>query len=110
MTVFQLAPEDVALSGTGVEPPWKQQSFLPEGTHRAQGGAGSSERLKHEPDSLLNLLVGIEHHASVGIIRIADGRPHHEFPAAGFIKNAALQTCPEHLQFRFTPRSLQPEK
>src|ERR1700723_3833309 len=106
MTVFQLAPEDVSLAGTRVEPPWKQQSFLPEGTHRAQGGAGSSKRLKHQPDSLLNLLVGIKHHAGVGIIRIADRRPHHEFPTAGFIKNAALQTCPEDVQLRFAHRSL----
>src|SRR5271168_263100 len=109
MTVFQFAPEDVAFSGTGVEPPWKQQSFLPEGTHRAQGGAGSSKRLKHQPNSLLNLTVGIEHHARVGIIRIADRRSHHELPAAGLIQNAALQTCPEYVQFCFTHRALQPE-
>jgi hypothetical protein len=106
MTVFQLAPEYIALSDARVEPPWKQQSFLAEGTHSAQSGAGSSKRLKHQPDSLLNLPVGIEHHTGVGIIRIANRRPHHELPATGLIKNAALQTCPEYVQFCFAHRSL----
>lgn len=103
-------PKPDRLCSALLQAPRKQKLFVAESFDDRAGRCGAPECLEKESNAFLHLLVGVEHRLVVGIVDEADRQGTLQLAAARFVQDPALQTSPEHMQFRLAHRSLKPQQ
>ena len=108
--MVQLAPDHLALAGTGREAAREEQPLVPEGTDRRGRGAGAPERREERAHRLLHALVGVEHDPARGIGDEPDRQLHLELATARLGPQAAQEAGLEHVQLGLAHRALQAQQ
>ena len=70
--VFEIAPENLALTRTSIHAPRELKLLLAEGLHGRRGGAGAPEGSKEKSHAVLDAHVGIEAYAFVRVVDESD--------------------------------------
>src|SRR5262245_12062230 len=81
----QLGPHHLA--SASLAPAWKLQTLASESLHGAPSRTGASERGEEMAQTLLDLLVGVQHHALRFVINQSDRQWHLQLRAPGFVVN-----------------------
>ena len=106
----QRRPAQLPLVSAGRKPRRKQQTLLAEvldsGAHRA----GAREGLEEQMHTLLDPLVGVEHHLPVGSVDEADRQRATQLAAPCLVEEAAPQTGSQHMQLRLAHRTLETQQ
>src|SRR5438128_1594051 len=103
-------PEHLPAMGTRLHAVGEAQATGAEPAHGGAGRARAPKRLKEQPDSLLDLLVGIEDDLLVLAIEQADGQGELERAPAGLVEDAPAQARPQHVEFRLAHGPFQAEE
>src|SRR5215467_2320373 len=80
----QLHPDQLPILRSTSGSVWEQQLCITEGFHDSSGRTEAPERFKQKPDALLYLLVGIEHHLTLSVIKKPDWKRHLQFATSRF--------------------------
>ena len=96
--------------GPLLQSPRKQKSSLTEGLDHATGRTNTAEGLEEELDTFLDLLIRVADRLLLGVVDEPDRQRAWQLAAARFVQDGALQTGPQHMQFGFAHRALQPEQ
>jgi hypothetical protein len=70
------------------------------------GRAGARKGVKHEPNGLLHLLIGIENDPVLRIIDQAHWQGQPQLPASRLVAKAPLEASPQYMEFFLGKRSL----
>src|SRR5450432_624487 len=89
--VGQLLPANLARTGNATF--GELQTIPTKSPYRRQRRAGALERGEKDAQTLLNLLVGIQHHFIL-LINQADRQGHFQLTTLGFVEHAANQPRP----------------
>jgi len=84
----------------------EQQLALAERFDNGASRTQTAEGFKQKSDTLLHLLVGVEHHLTLCVVKKADRKRHLQFAASRLAEQAATHASLHHMQFRFAHRAL----
>ena len=82
-------PDGLALAGATGQVPRELQMLRVEVLDDGVGRAGTQECLEQQSDTGLDLLIGIETDAALGVVDEAHRQPNAELPGAGLVHDAA---------------------
>jgi hypothetical protein len=88
----------------------REQAGVVERFHGGSGGPRPAEHEEHRPQSLLHLLIGVEHHPAGGVVLKPDRNRRPELAPASLGHDPAPQASPEHVQLGLAHGALQPEQ
>ena len=93
--------------GASADPAGKEQPLRTEIFDRGPGGPRPLEGGEQQPQGVLDLGIGVEHHGVVVGVGQAHRQGEFERGTTGFVQHAAAQARPQHMQLRLRHRPLQ---
>ena len=81
-------------------PARKVQPLGAEMLHRGGGRASAREGVEHQPQTVLYLSIGVEHHTTERVVDQAHRQRHLQRPASGLIQYPTAQPSPQQVQLR----------
>ena len=104
--VAQLVPHQGALVHAAKDPTGKQQSLVLKVLHGSVCRSRAIVGFEEQADRLLYLAVRVEDHAILTIVNESRRKPDLQPAPSRFVQQPAPQASMQHVQFRFTHRSL----
>ena len=107
---LQLAEDERSCTRSFDDSPRPDELLLPEVAHHGARRARAAERVEHEADGALHLVVGIEHELSTGVENHTQRGADPQLAAARLVELPPDQTRAQHMQLRLRHRTLETEQ
>jgi hypothetical protein len=92
--VGERSPDQLSLARTAARTTREEQLLVPERLDRCTRGSGAAKGLEEMTQTVLDLLIRVQHDSAGRVVDESNRQRHGELPTTGFVQKATPESCP----------------